>query len=74
MRSARGYRLANNAELVAGRRALRIVSPALGGIWAQDRFERVLAALRLRPAVVFKAAKKLAHQEQCRSFDELFGG
>lgn len=69
MRPARGYRLTNNAEFVAGRRGLRLVGPPLGGIWANDRLERALAAVRLRPTVVIKAAKKLAHQEQCRSFD-----
>ena len=69
MRAARGYRLTNNAEFVAGRGGLRLVGPPLGGIWANDRLERALAAVRLRPAVVFRAAKKLAHQEQCRSFD-----
>ncbi len=74
MRPARGYRLTNNAEFVAGRRGLRLVGPPLGGIWANDRLERALAAVRMQPTVVFKAAKKLAHQEQCRSFDELFGG
>jgi hypothetical protein len=74
MRSGRGYRLTNNAEFVAGRRGLRLVGPPLGGIWANDRLERALAAVRLRPAVVFKAAKKLAHQEQCRSFDYGFSG
>ncbi|MFO1240201.1 MAG: hypothetical protein U1E64_07610 [Sphingomonadaceae bacterium] len=74
MRPARGYRLTNNAELVGGRRALRIVSPPLGGIWAQDRFERVLAALRLQAAIMVKPSKKQAYREQCRSFDELFGG
>lgn len=68
-RHGRGYRLTNNAEFVAGRRGLQLVGPPLGGIWANDRLERALAAVRLRPAVVFKAAKKLAHQEQCRSFD-----
>ena len=69
MRPARGYRLTNNAEFAAGRRGLRLVGPPLGGIWANDRLERALVAVRLRPAIVFKAAKKLAHQEQCRSFD-----
>lgn len=69
MRPARGYRLTNDAELVAGRRALRIVSPPLGGIWAQDRFERVLAALRLQAVIMVKPAKKQAYQGQCRSFD-----
>lgn len=74
MRPGRGYRLTNNAEFVTGRRGLRLVGPPLGGIWANDRLERALAAVRLRPAVVFKPAKKLAYQEQCRSFDELFRG
>ncbi len=74
VRTARGYRLTNNAEFVAARRGLRLVSPPLGGIWANDRLERALARIRLQPAVAVKAAKKLAHQEQCRSFDELFGG
>jgi hypothetical protein len=71
---ARGYRLTNNAEFVAGRGGLRLVGPPLGGIWANDRLERALAAVRLRPTVVVKAANKPAHQEQCRSFDDRFSG
>lgn len=72
MRPARGYRLTNNAELVGGREGLRLVGPPLGGIWANDRLERALAKLRLRPTVVVKTAKNLAHKEQCQLFDDGF--
>jgi len=74
MRPARGYRLTNNAEFVADRRGLQLIGPPLGGIWANDRLERALAAVRLQAAIMVKPSKKQAYREQCRSFDELFGG
>lgn len=68
-RPARSYRLTNNAEYVAGRGGLRLVGPPLGGIWANDRLERALAAVRLQPAIIVKPARKPAFAGQCRSFD-----
>lgn len=69
---ARRYRLQNNAEFVAEGKVVRFVSPPLGGIWAQDRFERAWAAVRLQPEIMVKTATKPAHSEQCRSFDDSF--
>lgn len=69
---ARRYRLQNNAEFVAEGKVVRFVSPPLGGGWAQDRFERALAAVRLQPVTTIKTATKPVHPQQCRSFGDRF--
>jgi hypothetical protein len=66
---ARRYRLVNHAEFVAEGKVVRFVDPSLGGIWANDRLAAAFAAIRLEPAIVFKAMK-LSDEEQCRSFDD----
>lgn len=72
--SAPRYRFTNNAEFIAGRKGPWIYGPPLGGIWSNDHFERAWARVRRQPAVLIKTERKRAYREQCRSFDELFGG